>query len=288
MNPDIALVERAAKAAGIEVRGIYSESDSDFFYADIGEVDVVEWNSLTNFDDTLNLEISLKFTAAWEPMRGGWSIGAIVNGEFKWLSFHEDRQRATTMAAAAIEQGLGAHVDAVTEYGETNDDVGMAPVIEKLHEYSVKFAHEYPDIEKVAPWEQLYALVSVLEGTLAANEDLHKLLKEKFSLPIEIAPNSAARSGHTVEAGPSATPIVQPVIGGDGAIDPLYQEAIAIVRKHARGSISLVQRHLLIGYNRASCMLEAMEADGIITPWGPGGSGREIILPGCMKGSDGG
>ena len=43
-----------------------------------------------------------------------------------------------------------------------------------------------------------------------------------------------------------------------GASDPLYADAVAIVRRHRRGSISLVQRHLRIGYVRASYMLEAM------------------------------
>ena len=43
-----------------------------------------------------------------------------------------------------------------------------------------------------------------------------------------------------------------------GANDPLYADAVLIVREHKCGSISLVQRHLRIGYARASCMLEAM------------------------------
>lgn len=43
-----------------------------------------------------------------------------------------------------------------------------------------------------------------------------------------------------------------------GANDPLYEEAVKIVRGARRGSIALVQRHLRIGYIRASSMLEAM------------------------------
>ena len=43
-----------------------------------------------------------------------------------------------------------------------------------------------------------------------------------------------------------------------GAADPLYDQAVALIRKHKRGSISLVQRHLQIGYMRASAMVEAM------------------------------
>jgi DNA recombination-dependent growth factor C len=47
---------------------------------------------------------------------------------------------------------------------------------------------------------------------------------------------------------------------GDGsASDPLYEQAVAVVRTNQRASVSLVQRHLKIGYNRASRLLHAME-----------------------------
>ncbi len=50
------------------------------------------------------------------------------------------------------------------------------------------------------------------------------------------------------------------VPAGDGsASDPLYEQAVKVVRAQQRASVSLVQRHLRIGYNRASRLLEAME-----------------------------
>lgn len=51
-----------------------------------------------------------------------------------------------------------------------------------------------------------------------------------------------------------------------GGPDPLYEQAVSIVRKEKRPSISLVQRELKIGYNRAARLLECMEAAGIVGP----------------------
>ncbi|MGC7556692.1 DNA translocase FtsK, partial [Pandoraea pneumonica] len=42
---------------------------------------------------------------------------------------------------------------------------------------------------------------------------------------------------------------------GGGESDPLYDQAVAVVLKQRRASISLVQRHLRIGYNRAARLL---------------------------------
>jgi len=61
----------------------------------------------------------------------------------------------------------------------------------------------------------------------------------------------------------------------DDAIDPLYMDAVTIVRKHRRASVSLVQRHLRIGYNRAARLLESMETAGLVSAMTPTGS-REL------------
>lgn len=61
----------------------------------------------------------------------------------------------------------------------------------------------------------------------------------------------------------------------DGMPDPLYPDAAKIVVANQRASISLVQRHLRIGYNRAARLLEQMERAGLISPMKPDGS-REI------------
>ena len=64
--------------------------------------------------------------------------------------------------------------------------------------------------------------------------------------------------------------------GGDAEADPLYDQAVEIVLKNRRASISLVQRHLRIGYNRSARLIEAMEKAGLVSAM-DGRGGREVI-----------
>ncbi len=66
--------------------------------------------------------------------------------------------------------------------------------------------------------------------------------------------------------------------GGDAEADLLYDQAVDIVVKSRRASISLVQRHLRIGYNRAARLVEQMERAGIVTPMQTNGN-REVLAP---------
>jgi S-DNA-T family DNA segregation ATPase FtsK/SpoIIIE len=60
--------------------------------------------------------------------------------------------------------------------------------------------------------------------------------------------------------------------------DPLYDQAVDIVLKSRRASISLVQRHLRIGYNRAARLIEQMERAGLVSSMQSNGN-REVIAP---------
>ncbi|MEP7070056.1 MAG: DNA translocase FtsK, partial [Usitatibacter sp.] len=66
--------------------------------------------------------------------------------------------------------------------------------------------------------------------------------------------------------------------GVSGESDPLYDQAVQIVMQNKRASISLVQRHLRIGYNRAARLIEDMEKAGLVTSMASNGN-REIIPP---------
>lgn len=64
----------------------------------------------------------------------------------------------------------------------------------------------------------------------------------------------------------------------DAEPDPMYDQAVTVVLTNRRASISLVQRHLCIGYNRAARLLEQMERAGVVSPMQSNGN-REILAP---------
>ncbi|MCE9658588.1 MAG: DNA translocase FtsK 4TM domain-containing protein [Burkholderiales bacterium] len=63
-----------------------------------------------------------------------------------------------------------------------------------------------------------------------------------------------------------------------GENDPMYDQAVGIVLQHRRASISLVQRHLRIGYNRAARLLEQMEKSGLVSSMATNGN-RDLLVP---------
>jgi S-DNA-T family DNA segregation ATPase FtsK/SpoIIIE len=68
-----------------------------------------------------------------------------------------------------------------------------------------------------------------------------------------------------------------------GEADPLYDQAVEIVLRTRRPSISLVQRHLRIGYNRAARLIEQMEHAGMVSAMQPNGN-REVLVPNRAEG----
>jgi DNA segregation ATPase FtsK/SpoIIIE, S-DNA-T family len=65
---------------------------------------------------------------------------------------------------------------------------------------------------------------------------------------------------------------------GGAESDALYDQAVQIVLQTRRPSISLVQRHLRIGYNRAARLIEQMEQSGLVSPMQSNGN-REVLVP---------
>jgi S-DNA-T family DNA segregation ATPase FtsK/SpoIIIE len=113
-----------------------------------------------------------------------------------------------------------------------------------------------------------------VHGAFVADEEVHHVVDhlKKVGPPDYIEGLLDGPVGEDAEVGAGDT------AAGDAESDPMYDQAVEIVLKTRRPSISLVQRHLRIGYNRAARLIEAMEKAGLVTPMN-GAGGREVIAP---------
>jgi S-DNA-T family DNA segregation ATPase FtsK/SpoIIIE len=122
-----------------------------------------------------------------------------------------------------------------------------------------------------------------VHGAFVSDEEVHRVVEY---LKTQGEPNyiegileggTLGDEGSNLDGSPSG--------GGDGEQDPMYDNAVAIVLQHRKASISLVQRHLRIGYNRAARLLEQMEKSGLVSSMSTNGN-REIMTP--ARGGEGG
>ncbi len=131
-----------------------------------------------------------------------------------------------------------------------------------------------------------------VHGAFVADDEVHKVVEHWKSLAEpqyiegileggvaggEIDPGSAVGFGGLQQTLSDA--------GVDGEADALYDQAVAVVLQHRRASISLVQRHLRIGYNRAARLLEQMEKSGVVSAMASNGN-RDILVPTQAGGGD--
>ena len=114
-----------------------------------------------------------------------------------------------------------------------------------------------------------------IHGAFVSDEEVHKVvafLKQKG------APAYLDEVTQDPENGKDTIPGLEPIDHQDGELDPLYDEAIAIVTETRKASISYLQRRLKIGYNRAARIIEEMENSGVVSAVLSNGS-REVIAP---------
>jgi S-DNA-T family DNA segregation ATPase FtsK/SpoIIIE len=111
-----------------------------------------------------------------------------------------------------------------------------------------------------------------VHGAFVSDDEVHRVVEylRKIGKPEFATDILAAPAGEAAEAGGEE--------GGDVETDPMYDQAVQVVLKTRRPSISLVQRHLRIGYNRAARMIEAMERAGLVSPMNSAGQ-REVLAP---------
>lgn len=110
-----------------------------------------------------------------------------------------------------------------------------------------------------------------VHGAFVADDEVHALAEhlKQYGAPDYIDAVLGAPADSEAEAG-GASNVEES--------DPLYDQAVAIVIESRRASISLVQRHLRIGYNRAARLVEQMEVAGIVSPMESNGS-RTVLVP---------
>ena len=119
-----------------------------------------------------------------------------------------------------------------------------------------------------------------LQGTWVSEPEIQRLVYYWRSLAGITDPSPVVTSG-AVDAIPPGIPLKQMEMWEEMAPqedkDPLYDEAIDLVRRQGRASISLLQRRLRIGYTRAARLIESMQAKGIVGPSQPGTQGLEVL-----------
>jgi S-DNA-T family DNA segregation ATPase FtsK/SpoIIIE len=115
-----------------------------------------------------------------------------------------------------------------------------------------------------------------VHGAFVADDEVHHVVEFLKSTGEPDYIEGILTGGATLEDGGGAGGELG--AGGDAEADPLYDEAVAIVLKTRRASISAVQRHLRIGYNRAARLIEQMEAAGLVSAMESNGN-RTVLAP---------
>ena len=111
-----------------------------------------------------------------------------------------------------------------------------------------------------------------IHGAFVADQEVHKVVEHLKSL---------AKPEYLEEVlEPAGADDALPGANGEaaGEKDPLYDQAVEIVVRTRRPSISLVQRHLRIGYNRAARLIEDMERAGLVSSMQSNGN-RDVLVP---------
>ena len=112
-----------------------------------------------------------------------------------------------------------------------------------------------------------------VHGAFVSDGEVHDVVE----LP-EVAGRAAVRRGPARGGAGGDGEEGVSVEGADAEADPMYDQAVAVVLKTRRPSISLVQRHLRIGYNRAARLIEQMERAGLVSPMQTNGN-RDVLVP---------
>jgi S-DNA-T family DNA segregation ATPase FtsK/SpoIIIE len=118
-----------------------------------------------------------------------------------------------------------------------------------------------------------------MQGVYLSDEEIDRIVqhwrKEADKMPDALKASSGTDGGASFTA--TQKPLFSAEEEKDDEVDDLYDEAVELVRDMEKASISLLQRHLRIGYTRAARLIEAMEERGIVGEHEGGSAPREVL-----------
>lgn len=126
------------------------------------------------------------------------------------------------------------------------------------------------------------AVLTRVHGAYVADDEVHKVVEHWKQLAdpqyvegiLEGGVPESVDSGSAVGFGGLSQTLSE---AGVGENDLMYDQAVAVVIAHGRATISLVQRHLHIGYNRSARLLEQMEKSGLVSSMKQNGT-RDLLV----------
>jgi S-DNA-T family DNA segregation ATPase FtsK/SpoIIIE len=119
-----------------------------------------------------------------------------------------------------------------------------------------------------------------LQGVFVSDDETQRLVQFWRTQAAGASPFGSS-SGDQVDALPSGVPLKQTAMFDEMEeeenSDPLLDEAIDMVRRQGRASVSMLQRRLRIGYTRAARLVDAMEEKGVVSEPQGGTGVREVL-----------
>lgn len=195
----------------------------------------------------------------------GFKLGASCLLKFKTDKAKFDMADLTSARAGLLES-LGAEMEV-----ELMELVHQGVAFKLTHDFKlrgIQFLNELTEDEQ----EKLEEADSAFAWRLTAATQLLQVVALIDALCALFEYKREPLTDDHIQTAPKETPEPEA-----DEVDPLYDEAVAHVRETNRASISAVQRHLKIGYNRAARLIERMELERVVTPMNNLGA-REVMI----------
>jgi S-DNA-T family DNA segregation ATPase FtsK/SpoIIIE len=123
-----------------------------------------------------------------------------------------------------------------------------------------------------------------LQGVYVSDTETQRLVDYWRFMSAKLMPTSPS-DGELIESLPNGVPLKQIPLWEEKQAepeDPLLNEAVELVRREGRASVTMLQRRMRIGYTRAARLVDVMETRKIIGPSLPNSQVREVLDYGSM------